>query len=171
MIATSGARLIEDVTIAGLVERLFPLATLVTPNLDEAETLLGRSIRETGELKAATRDLIALGCNAVLLKGGHLNGPELVDVLALRGPDGAVSVREFCSPRIDSPNLHGTGCTLSSAIACRLALGDDLPAAVGHARAYIREAIAAGAAVTTGHGHGPLNHGFAPVAMHTLKNR
>lgn len=171
MIATSGARLIEDVTISGLVDRLFPLAMLVTPNLDEAEALLGRSIREIGELEAATRDLLALGCKAVLLKGGHLEGAELVDVLALRGPDGTVSIRQFRSPRIESRNLHGTGCTLSSAIACRLALGDDLPAAVGNARAYIRQAISAGAAVTTGHGHGPLNHGFAPLPMHIIENR
>jgi hydroxymethylpyrimidine/phosphomethylpyrimidine kinase len=144
---------------------LFPLARLVTPNLDEAEVLLGRSIREIDDLDAAARDLLALNCQAVLLKGGHLNGPDVVDVLALRRADGSALLQHYRSPRIASRNLHGTGCTLSSAIACRLALGDDLPAAIEAARAYIMQAIEHGAQQQTGHGHGPLNHGFAPQTM------
>jgi len=166
MVSTSGAKLIEDATIAGLIGKLFPLAALVTPNLDEAAVLLQRPIRNIDDLDAAAHDLMAMGCKAVLLKGGHLTGPEVVDVLALRSTSGAIQLQHYRSPRIVSRNLHGTGCTLSSAIACRLGLGDDLPAAVEAARAYIMHAILAGAPQQTGHGHGPLNHGFAPQAMH-----
>lgn len=169
MISTSGAKLIADATIAGLVSQLFPLASLVTPNLDEAEVLLARPIRKITDLDAAARDLIALGCRAVLLKGGHLEGPEVVDVLAATDANGQIQLQHYRSPRIASRNLHGTGCTLSSAIASRLALGDALEEAIAAARAYILQAIQAGAAQQTGHGHGPLNHGFAPQAMHILK--
>ena len=110
------------------------------------------------------RELLALGAPAVLLKGGHLQGNEVVDVL-LR--PGAAPLR-LASPRIASKNVHGTGCTLSSAIAAHLALGLELGEAVTRARSYILGAIAAGAGVRTGHGHGPLNHGHAPVAMHIM---
>lgn len=171
MVSTSGAKLIADATIAGLVDQLFPLARLVTPNLDEAEVLLGRPIREIDELDAAARDLLAMNCRAVLLKGGHLSGPDVVDVLALRQADGAVTLQHYRSPRIASRNLHGTGCTLSSAIASRLALGDDLTSAIEAARAYITQAISSGAQQQTGHGHGPLNHGFAPQPMQILPKR
>lgn len=168
MVSTSGAKLIEDATIVGLIDKLFPLATLVTPNLDEAAVLLKRPIRNIADLDAAALDLLGMGCNAVLLKGGHLTGPEVVDVLATRNTEGGTQLVHYCSPRIISRNLHGTGCTLSSAIACRLALGDDLPAAVEAARTYIMQAILSGAPLQTGHGHGPLNHGYAPQAMHIL---
>lgn len=168
MVSTSGSKLIADATIAGLVKKLFPLATLVTPNLDEAEVLLGRPIKGVDDLDEAAQDLLAMGCRAVLLKGGHLTGADVVDVLAVRSAGGDIVLHRYRSPRIESRNLHGTGCTLSSAIACRMALGDALPAAVENARAYILQAIAAGAAPRTGHGHGPLNHGFAPQAMHVL---
>jgi hydroxymethylpyrimidine/phosphomethylpyrimidine kinase len=168
MIATSGARLIEDATICKLVGELFPLAAVVTPNLDEAAALLGRKLHHIEELDQAARDLLALGANAVLLKGGHLSGPELVDVLALRNPAGEIILHHYRSARISSHNLHGTGCTLSSAIACRLALGDDLPTAVAGARDYVLHAIRSGSTAQTGHGHGPLNHGFAPQPMRIL---
>lgn len=168
MVSTSGSKLIADATIAGLVNKLFPLAALVTPNLDEAEVLLGRPITEIDELDKAAQDLLAMGCRAVLLKGGHLTGSDVVDVLATRSASGNIVLQHYRSPRIESRNLHGTGCTLSSAIACRMALGDTLPAAVENARAYILQAITAGATPRTGHGHGPLNHGFAPQAMHLL---
>ena len=170
MISTSGAKLIEDATIAGLVKTLFPLAALVTPNLDEAAILLGREIHEACDLQAAATDLLNLGCQAVLLKGGHLLGERVIDVLAIQKADGTIEQHLFESPRIKSANLHGTGCTLSSAIACQLALGGDLPSAVKKARAFILEAIQAGAAPKTGQGAGPLNHGFAPQAMHVLSD-
>jgi hydroxymethylpyrimidine/phosphomethylpyrimidine kinase len=161
MVATSGDRLIAAETVEVLVRELFPRACLVTPNLDEASLLLGRPLTTAAELAPAARDLLSLGAQAVLLKGGHLAGDEVEDLLC-RGDGEELSLR---SPRIASRNVHGTGCTLSSAIAAYLALGEDLDSAVRHARAYILRAIEAGAAVRTGRGHGPLNHGHDPVAM------
>ena len=164
MVATSGDRLMADETVQVLVRELFPLATVVTPNLDEAALLLGRPIPGIEALDGAARALLALGAPAVLLKGGHLPGDTVMDVLALT--DG--TRLRLQSPRIVTHNGHGTGCTLSSAIAAYLALGLPLPQAVEQARAYILGAIAAGANVHTGHGHGPLNHGYAPVAQRVL---
>jgi hydroxymethylpyrimidine/phosphomethylpyrimidine kinase len=109
---------------------------------------------------------LAMGVKAVLLKGGHLAGDEVVDVLLQAG----MAPQRLASPRIASHNVHGTGCTLSSAIAAHLALGHPLAEAVALARRFILGAIAEGANVTTGHGHGPLNHGFAPVALHRITN-
>ena len=159
MVATSGDRLIADATVRVLVERLFPLATVITPNLDEAALLLERPIQSVDELSVAAHALIALGAKAVLLKGGHLLGDQVVDVLARAHETDVV----LSSPRIASRNTHGTGCTLSSAIAAHLALGEPLENAVRMARAYIVAAIQAGARVQVGHGHGPLNHGHDPV--------
>ena len=161
MVATSGDTLVGQETVQVLVRELFPRALVVTPNLDEAALLLQRNIGRPDELDEAAFDLLKLGAKAALLKGGHLAGEEVVDVLALAGRP---QIR-LQSRRIASRNVHGTGCTLSSAIAAHLALGHDLENAVKLARAYILQAIAAGAAVQTGQGHGPLNHGFAPVAM------
>lgn len=165
MVSTSGSKLIEEKTVQLLIDELFPLADLVTPNLDEAVVLLGRDISDASELEEAAQALVALGCKAVLLKGGHLPGGEVVDMLAMRQEDGGIRLMRFSSPRIQSNNLHGTGCTLSSAIACFLAQKKALPEAVELARAYILRAIAAGSAFHTGKGAGPLNHGFAPIAM------
>jgi hydroxymethylpyrimidine/phosphomethylpyrimidine kinase len=167
MVSTSGHRLIQSDTAQVLVSELFPRASLVTPNLDEAALLLGRPIASEDELDEAATDLLALGAAGVLLKGGHLPGDEVVDLLALR--DG-LRLR-LRSPRIDSRNVHGTGCTLSSAIAAHLALGRDLPQAVSAARGYILQAIASGADVRTGGGHGPLNHAHAPLPMRLLPGR
>ncbi len=161
MVATSGDRLIAEETVAVLVQELFPLATVITPNLDEAELLLGRRIDGVTALEPAAHALLALGAQNVLLKGGHLQGDEVVDLLLQPG----CAPLRLASPRIASRNVHGTGCTLSSAIAAHLALGHALEDAVRRARSYILGAIAAGAEVRTGHGHGPLNHGYAPVAM------
>lgn len=159
MVATSGDRLLEPEAVRLLVSELFPRAVVVTPNLDEAALLLGRGITGVKELDAAADELLALGAPAVLVKGGHLPGEQVVDVLAEQGQPH----RRFESPRIASRNVHGTGCTLSSAIAAHLALGSALPLAVEQARGYVLAAIAAGANVQVGHGHGPLNHGHAPV--------
>ena len=164
MVATSGDRLMAPETVAVLVKELFPLAAVITPNLDEAELLLGRRIAGIADLEPAAHELLALGARAVLLKGGHLQGDEVVDVLVQPGQP----CLRLASPRIPSRNVHGTGCTLSSAIAAHLALGLDLTQAVTQARRYILGAIAAGAGVQTGHGHGPLNHGHAPRAMQLL---
>jgi len=164
MVATSGDALIEHETIAALVRELFPLAQVITPNLDEAALLLGRPIDTIDALERAADDLLALGARAVLLKGGHLSGDWVVDLLALPGGEH----HRLESARIVTNNGHGTGCTLSSAIAAHLALGEPLVQAVHSARAYIVVAIEAGAAVVTGHGHGPLNHGYAPIAQRML---
>ncbi len=126
MVASSGDRLVAADTVAAMVRELFPLATLVTPNLDEAALLLGRAITSADEMASAATDLLALGAPAVLLKGGHLPGETVTDLLA--GADG--TRRSFSAPRLASRNLHGTGCTLSSAIAAGLALGRTLPDAV-----------------------------------------
>ncbi|KAI3592266.1 Hydroxymethylpyrimidine phosphate kinase ThiD [Cupriavidus sp. U2] len=163
MISTSGATLSDDATSQAMVKRLFPRAILVTPNLPEASYLLGRRIARRAEMEAAAADLLAMGCQAVLLKGGHLedDGPDatgLDDLLMLA--DG--TTRIYTHPRIDTPNLHGTGCTLAAAIASQLARGDALPDAVGTALDYVARAIAAGAPLRLGAGNGPLNHSFAP---------
>lgn len=159
MVATSGDRLIADDTVQVMVRELFPRATVITPNLDEAALLVGHPIDGVAGLDAAASELLALGAPAVLLKGGHLPGAEVVDLLAEAGR----AARRYSSARIDSRNLHGTGCTLSSAIACGLAKGEALPDAVADARDYVLGAMRAGADLVLGRGHGPLNHGFAPV--------
>lgn len=163
MVATSGDRLIAQETVQVLVRELFPRAVVVTPNLDEAALLVGHAIPDAQALEPAAGELLALGARAALLKGGHLAGEELVDVLGQAGAP--PRFEQFRGQRIHSINTHGTGCTLSSAIACGLALGLDLREAVVQAREYVRGAMAAGAIVRTGGGHGPLNHGFAPVPM------
>ncbi len=166
MVATSGDTLVGQDTVAVLVRELFPRCAVVTPNLDEAALLLKRPITGVAGLDAAAEALLSLGAQAALLKGGHLAGDNVVDVLARPG----VPHLRLQSSRIASRNVHGTGCTLSSAIAAHLALGLPLQDAVQNARAYILLAIAAGADVTTGAGHGPLNHGHAPVAMKKIAN-
>jgi len=158
MVAAGGDRLIADETVDVLVQRMFPRATLITPNLDEAALLLGRPLRSAEDLEPAARELVALGAPAVLLKGGHLAGETVVDVLATAQGE----VRRYESPRIDTRNLHGAGCTLSSAVAARLAHGDRLHKAVEAARRYVWQALSAGAPVRTGGGRGPLNHAFDP---------
>lgn len=174
MVAAGGDALIAPETIAVLVAELFPLVSLITPNLDEAALLLGRPITQATQLERAGADLLALGARAVLIKGGHLSGTEVYDLLLQQGApvpsENGKPYRSthFCSPRIASRNIHGAGCTLSTAIACQLALGASLDMAVQASRDYVRHAIATGAAVRTGAGHGPLNHSDAPRAMQRL---
>ena len=136
---------------------MLPRARLLTPNIPEAEVLLGRSIGGLAEMERAARDLLAWGPRAVLLKGGHMEGDDLVDILV-----DAAGLRRFTGRRIPSRSTHGTGCTLASAIAAGLAQGLDLDAAVTRARNYVRKAIET--APGLGSGHGPLNHG------HTVKS-
>lgn len=160
MVATSGDRLIAESTVEVLIAELFALATVITPNLDEAAWLLGRDRIAAEDLDAAAAALQRLGAPAVLLKGGHLQGEVLTDVLRLPGGQ----TRRFSDPRIPTNNTHGTGCTLSSAIATHLAQGATLPEAVSRARDYVRAALTSGATLQLGHGHGPLDHGHAPLA-------
>ena len=161
MVATSGAVLIDHPAIAALVAQLFDRAAVVTPNLDEAALLVGRSLNSEQAMAIAAQELLAMGAKAVLLKGGHLPGNQVSDLL-MTAEGGFHWMR---APRIHTANTHGTGCTLSSAIAAHLALGLALPAAVEAARQFVRAALEAGATVQTGAGSGPLNHGHAPQAM------
>ena len=151
MVAKGGASLLADDAVAHIRRVLLPLASLVTPNLPEAEILAGMAIPDEAAMRHAAAALLTLGVPAVLLKGGHLPGDEVVDLLATT--DGIASFR---SPRIATRHTHGTGCTLASAIAAGLAQGMTLHAAVARARAYVLAAIAA--APGFGAGHGPLNH-------------
>jgi hydroxymethylpyrimidine/phosphomethylpyrimidine kinase len=161
MVATSGAVLIDNPAIAVLVRELFGRAALVTPNLDEASLLVGRPLQSEAAMESAAKELLAMGAAAVLLKGGHLAGDVVSDLLMTEN-----GTRHWMrAPRIHSANTHGTGCTLSSAIAANLALGASLLEAVQAAHAYVRAALEGGAKVRTGRGSGPLNHGHAPLGM------
>jgi hydroxymethylpyrimidine/phosphomethylpyrimidine kinase len=161
MVATSGHRLIEPETVETLQRELFPLATLVTPNIDEAVILAKQKIGNVTEMIEAAHTIIAQGANAVLLKGGHLLGTTIYDVFVAKGQTPVV----LESPYIHSANLHGTGCTLSSAIAAEMAKGNDLITAIQLAKTYIAGALQAGAGVKTGQGNGPLNHFFEPLKL------
>ena len=164
MVATSGAVLIEQAATDALVRELFPRAALITPNLDEVGLLVGKRLETTDAMAWAARQLLNQWARAVLVKGGHLPGDVVVDLL-LAG-DGEMHWME--GARIPSRNTHGTGCTLSSAIAAYLALGASLVEAVRGARDYVRAALQAGARARTGKCGGPLNHGHAPVPMRTI---
>lgn len=161
MVATSGAVLIDNSALDVLVRELFPRVAVITPNLDEAALLVGRALNSAQDMEQAALDLLAKGARAVLLKGGHLPGDTVIDLLITQ----AGEKLWMQAPRIHSPNTHGTGCTLSSAMAAHLALGATLADAVQQARIFVREALQAGAQVRTGQGSGPLNHGFGPLAM------
>ena len=165
MVATSGAVLIDNPAIAALVKELFGRAVLVTPNLDEAALLVGRPLSSELDMELAAHELLAKGARAVLLKGGHLAGDVVCDLLMVQGGQ----PYWMRAPRVATGNTHGTGCTLSSAIAAHLALGASLVDAVAAARLFVRAALEAGASVQTGAGSGPLNHGFAPQPMRLLK--
>lgn len=154
MVATSGDSLLKGEAVATLREALFPLASLITPNLPEAGKLLGRTVGETHEdMMAAARELLSLGPKAVLVKGGHGSGAESTDLYL-----DAEGARWLTAPRHATRNTHGTGCTLSSAIAAGLAKGLDLVAAVTEGKAYVTAAIVAADRLEIGHGHGPVHH-------------
>jgi hydroxymethylpyrimidine/phosphomethylpyrimidine kinase len=153
MVSKSGARLLQADAVEALKTLLFPLAALVTPNLPEASDLLGRPVEKAEDMETACRDLAGFGPRAVLLKGGHLEGKQSPDLLYHGG-----GFSYFTSERIETRNTHGTGCTLSSAIAAGLAKGMDIASAVGAAKKYIGAAIEAGALYAIGKGHGPVHH-------------
>lgn len=150
MVATSGDALLDPEAVRALTGLLLPLAGVVTPNLPEAEALTGAPADGLTQMETAARALVRMGARAAIVKGGHLRG-DAVDVLY----DGREIIR-FSSPRVDTPNTHGTGCTFSSAIAALLAQGRPLPEAVRGAKAYITQAIAH--AEPIGGGHGPVHH-------------
>lgn len=163
MVATSGDRLAADGTAAALVRLLLPRAVLVTPNLPEAAALTGCPVVTSSQRATAARQLLMAGSKAVLIKGGHDDCPGLVtDRLYATDAEGRQTERSFAHARVATRNTHGTGCTLSAAIATELALGHPLDEAVARAEAYVEQALRAGSGVTTGRGHGPVCHGFAP---------
>ena len=151
MISTSGFALLEDEAVQVIIDRLIPRATLVTPNVHEASLLTGKDIRTVHEAKDAAWKIKVMGAQAVLVKGGHLEGEEAVDIF-FDGSDFAY----FKAPFIDTPHTHGTGCTYASAIAANLAKGLALMPAIDRAKRYVTEAIRHGLAI--GKGHGPTNH-------------
>ncbi len=154
MVATSGDRLLRADAVEALRTKLIPLASLITPNLPEAAALLESPMAETeSEMQAQGEALLNLGAKAVLMKGGHGSGAESVDLLIERN-----SVARLAAERVATQNTHGTGCTLSSAIAAGLAKGLSLADAVREAKAYVTAAIIASDRLKIGHGHGPVHH-------------
>jgi|SRR5215218_7055519 len=154
MVATSGDRLLEPDAVRALRMKLIPRASLITPNLPEAAALLDEPLAESPALiESQGKRLLELGCPAVLIKGGHGLGAESVDYLVR--DSGVVGLR---APRIATRNTHGTGCSLSSAIAAELAMGQEMETAVRNAKAWLTGAIAAADRLGVGHGHGPVHH-------------
>ena len=152
MVAKGGARLLDDSAVAALRRDLLPLAALLTPNVPEAEALTGFAIADHAAARRAAQALLDLGAAAVLLKGGHLHGAVVQDILAT-----SARLEVIESPRIETRHTHGTGCTLASAVAAGLAQGMTLSDAVRRGAAYVHAAILA--APGFGAGHGPLGHG------------
>jgi hydroxymethylpyrimidine/phosphomethylpyrimidine kinase len=154
MVATSGDRLLDPDAIDALRTKLIPRAALITPNLPEAAALLDQPVAVSeAAIENQGRLLLAMGCGAVLIKGGHGQGAESIDYLI--SGNGVVAL---AAPRVATQNTHGTGCSLSSAIAAGLARGEDLETAVRHAKTWISAAIASADRLGIGHGHGPIHH-------------
>jgi hydroxymethylpyrimidine/phosphomethylpyrimidine kinase len=153
MVAKSGDRLLREDAVAALREQLLPLTAVLTPNLPEAEVLLGRSLTSWDDIRAGAQELAAMGARAVVMKGGHREGATVTDLLY----DGH-EFHEFTASRVDTTSTHGTGCTFASAIAAALARGESLHGAVAMAKAYVTKALQA--AYPIGHGHGPVHHFF-----------
>jgi hydroxymethylpyrimidine/phosphomethylpyrimidine kinase len=156
MVATSGDRLLDRNAEGLIARRLVPLATIVTPNLSEAAALVAAEVRTPDQMARAGAALLELGARAALITGGHLAGDEIVDILIMEGG----AIQSFAHPRLDTTSTHGTGCTLSAAIAAGLAQGRPLQQSVSDAVDFVQRAIAA--APGLGAGHGPLNH-FVPA--------
>jgi hydroxymethylpyrimidine/phosphomethylpyrimidine kinase len=161
MVSSNGNLLLKKDAIDTLKKELFPLCTLVTPNLDEAAALTSIKICTLKDMENAANRLLEDGCRAVLIKGGHLKGTTLFDLYL----DQQGKPQVFSSSRIDTNNTHGTGCTLSSAIAAYIARRYNLIPAIKKARQFVHRAIDSGKDIKTGDGHGPLNHTFDPEKM------
>ncbi len=155
MVSKSGDKLLREEAVAALKSILIPQALIITPNLPEASALLGREVKTRQDMARAAMELTDLGCANVLLKGGHLTGQDSPDLLFQRDTN---TLTELPGIRIHTPNSHGTGCSLSSAIGAHLARGLDIEAAVRGAKTWLTGALQAGAAYTTGQGHGPVHH-------------
>jgi len=157
MVAQSGDKLLQDDAIQAIKEYLMPLVDVVTPNIPEAEVLIDRRIEGLEDMQTAAKSLAEYGSRSILIKGGHLEDNDSTDLLYLTGEGRFV---RLAAQRIASRNNHGTGCTLSSAIAGYMARGNDIEEAVRQAKTYIQNAIRAGAEYRIGHGHGPVHHFF-----------
>lgn len=164
MVATSGHKLIEDKTIQTIIEQLFPLADVITPNLDEAAVLAQMSIETVDDMYIAGEKIKALGCTSLLLKGGHLKSEQLTSLYFTSNGQ----IHEYHSEKYNTNNTHGSGCSLSSAIASYIAQGKTFIEAVTMGQDYIQQAIFHGKNVQTGKGNGPLNHFFNPQKL--IKN-
>ncbi len=161
MVSTSGHRLIQEETIAAIKELLFPIAQIITPNLDEVSVLVGREISSVHAMEEVADEILSLGCNAALLKGGHLQSDILTSILIQKNQ----AAQYFESKRVNTKNTHGSGCSLSSAIASFLARGYHLEQSTENALMYINSAIKGSKDLLIGKGNGPLNHFFNPQRL------
>lgn len=161
MVSTSGHRLIQEETIAAIKELLFPIAQIITPNLDEVSVLVGREISSVHAMEEVADEILSLGCNAALLKGGHLQSDILTSILIQKSQ----AAQYFESKRVNTKNTHGSGCSLSSAIASFLARGYHLEQSTENALMYINSAIKGSKDLLIGKGNGPLNHFFNPQRL------
>jgi hydroxymethylpyrimidine/phosphomethylpyrimidine kinase len=155
MVATSGDKLLQDDAIETLIRELIPAVSVITPNIPEAEIILKKKINTREDFKQAAQDLSQTGAKAVLLKSGHFKGDELSDIFYLASEDALI---EIPFQRVDTKNTHGTGCTLSSAVAAWLARGRTMKEAIQKGLDYTHQAIQEGAHYQLGHGHGPVHH-------------
>jgi len=161
MVATSGHHLIEEETIAALVQKLFPIADVITPNMDEASILANMQVRTLDDMYIAGEKILNMGCKSILLKGGH----QETDMITSLYFDKTGKVYTFETEKFETNNTHGSGCTLSSAIAAYIAQGKDLYNAVSMGQKYVFEAIKSGKDIEIGKGNGPLNHFFNPQKL------
>jgi len=157
MVAQSGDKLLQDDAIEAIKTHLMPLADVLTPNIPEASVLCGRPLKQWSDIESAAETLAQQGSRSILIKGGHGDENKSTDLLFLAPENRFVSLT---ADRIKTNNNHGTGCTLSSAIAGYMAKGNDIETAVQKAKTFMNQAIAAGAAYKLGHGHGPVHHFF-----------
>ena len=164
IVSSSGHRLLSIEAQESVKERLLPLSTLITPNIPEMEALTSVTLSTHQDKERAAHYLIELGAKAILLKGGHEEGDTKSDTLFSASPTG-IKATTFSSQTIHTKNIHGTGCTLSAAIAAFIARGESINEAIAKAKSYITDAIRAGADVAIGNGFGPVNHGFNPLKM------
>ena len=158
MVATSGARLMQDDAVEVFCKKLMPLATLLTPNVPEAEVLSGVTIRDKATMEKAAHIIHSKGCEALLIKGGHIEGRKIDRLYC-----GDELISELEAANVDTRNTHGTGCTLSSAITSYLAIGYPIDKAIAAAKEWLTQALIAGANVEIGKGHGPVNHFYNPI--------
>ena len=167
MVSTSGSSLMEKDAVQAVKDHLFPLSTLITPNIKEAEALLQCDIKEKEAMKQAAKELLQYGSKAVLVKGGHLQQDAMYDILHICNEK---EPHIYSLPKIESTNTHGTGCTLSSAITTFLVSGMPLQVAVCKAKEYVYQSILHGKDIQIGAGHGPLNHFHHPIPLHIIED-